>query len=332
MEGPGRRRLDKWNSVLYSDFSTGDLKIARRSATNVSPTWSAWSIETIDNGAYNIAGWSLALDGDGVEHVSYGDTTNHNLKFARRVGGGTGNCFAGSNWDCATLASTNVSGQTAIGLSYDAQTQQYTTHIVFARSVNGTPALWSARKIGSGSWSTAWIRDSNAISLGPEALAFAGTNPRVAYGEAGVGLRLSRYQGPNQGDWSTTTIDASGGGIASMASKGLLAHYITYVSGGDLKFASYNFVSGTWPLSTIDTSVSYHSIAIDDDLVPHISYRQSDVPKRAKRPSSTWVIDTADSTIYTGYSPSIEIDSQPATDTAIVTHGNGFGTIRVSAE
>ncbi|MCY1061651.1 hypothetical protein [Nannocystis sp. SCPEA4] len=320
----------KWNSVVYRDQAINDLKIARRSATNIGPTWGAWSVETIDNGAYDVGSVSLAMDGNGVEYVSYVDTTSKNLKFAKRVGGGAGNCFSGSDWDCATLVFGTV-GQTAIGVSFDEQTQQNTIHIVYTRVDQGVVDLWHARKIGSGSWSTAWIRETNAIWLGPEALGFYGTTPRVAYGEAGVGLRYTRYQGPNQGDWVTSTIDASGGSYASLVGKGL-GQYIAYLSGSDLKFASWNFLFGTWALSTIDTSASYQSLAVDDDFVPHIGYKKSNVPMRAKRPSTTWVIDTADSTFNTGYMTSIEIDSQPATDTAIVTHTNGFGTIRVSAE
>ena len=168
----------KWNSIAYQDIAGDDLKVARRSASSASPTWSAWTVETVDNSAHDVgSGVSIALDANGVEYISYVDATSNNLKFAKRVGGGAGNCFAGSEWDCTTLVFGTISGGTAIGLSLDAATQQYTVHIAYSRYDPGENIvdLWYARKIGAAAWSTAWVRETNAISIGPEAMTFSGT-------------------------------------------------------------------------------------------------------------------------------------------------------------
>ncbi|MFY0540577.1 hypothetical protein [Nannocystis pusilla] len=324
----------KWNSIAYRDSNVGDLKIARRSASSASPTWSAWSLETIDSAANDVGnGASIALDADGVEYVSYVDSTGERLKVARRVGGGAGTCFAGSNWDCDTLVFGDVTDQTAIGLTYDAATLQYTVHVIFVKEAAGVYDLWYARKIGTGSWTTAWIREANSISLAPDALAFTSGNlPRVAYGESLEGIRLSAFVGPAQGNWTTSTIDANGAGPASLAIRSFVQN-IAYrnPATGALRFAALNIFSGSFVLSTVTSSASRISLALDDDLDPHISFQEGGAAKRAVRKSGTWTIDTADASAA-GYGTSIKIDTQLATDKALVSHTDGFGHVKVSAE
>ncbi|PCC73619.1 hypothetical protein SAMN02745121_07368 [Nannocystis exedens] len=323
----------KWNSVAYRDSNVGDLKIARRSATSASPSWSAWSLETIDNSANDVGrGASIAIDADGVEYVSYVDSTGERLKVARRVGGGAGNCFAGSNWDCDTLVFGGVTDQTAIGLTFDAATLQHTVHVIFVKEDAGVHDLWYARKIGTGSWTTAWIRETNNVWLAPDALAFTSGNlPRVAYGESLEGIRLSVFVGPAQGNWTTSTIDANGTGPASLAIRSFVQNIAYRSATGDLRFAERNIFTNSFVLSTVTNTGHDISLALDDDLDPHISFGTAGAAKRAVRKSGTWTIDTADASAA-GYGTSIKIDTQPAIDRALVVHDDGFGHIKVSAE
>jgi cell division septation protein DedD len=79
--------------ISYFDDTNDDLKYA----TN---RFGAWTTEIVDlDGGVST---SIAVDDYGIPHISYFSLSNE-LKYAVWVGGGAGNCFAGSNWDCETF-------------------------------------------------------------------------------------------------------------------------------------------------------------------------------------------------------------------------------------
>jgi hypothetical protein len=336
----------KWNSVAFAQ-NDGGLSIARRSASNTSSAWSSWTVEDIDTTTHDIIGISSAIGTpDGAEFVSYVEQTTGDLKFARRVGSGAGNCFSGSNWDCTTVVSTPVTNQrveeSSIGVVYDDSTQSYTIHIVYTFD-DGDASPYSlryARKVGGAAWSTALIRNTASVWLGPDALATVGNSPLVAYGESGQGLQVSEFLGPAMGTWGTTTVDSTSNVTYASMDTALLNREVAYLAGyptRNLKAARYNWISGSWSKTTVDTSVREEvSLAIDGNGDPHIGYQrnelQGDRPWRAKRTSGVWANEVADSLFHTGSSVSIQIDKQLAVEKAILVHGNGFGTIRVSTE
>jgi hypothetical protein len=80
-------------NISYFDDTNDDLKYA----TNHGGAWTT-EIVDLDGGVST----SIAVDGSGIPHISYFSLSNE-LKYAVWVGGGAGNCFAGSNWDCETL-------------------------------------------------------------------------------------------------------------------------------------------------------------------------------------------------------------------------------------
>jgi len=260
--------------------------------------------------------------------------------FARRVGSGAGNCFSGSNWDCVTLVSTPAGQrviESSIGVVYDTSIQDYAIHIVYHRynDSTGQSSLGYARKLGGAAWSTASIGNTAFLTLGPDALAMVGYSPVVAYGESGQGLQVSEFQGPAMGDWDTTTVDSTVSVSYAAMDTSLLTREVAYLSGApvSLKAARYNWFTGSWSKSTVDTGVENEvSVAFDGSGDPHIGYKKSGLPRRAKQVSGVWSTETADSTSNTGYGLSLQIDTQLAVDKAILVHSNGFGSIRVSTE
>jgi hypothetical protein len=330
----------KWNNVAFAENS-GGLSIARRSASNTSSAWSSWTVEDIDTTTHDIVGFSGAIGiQNGAEFVSYADESTGDLMFARRVGSGAGNCFSGSNWDCVTLVSTPAGQrviESSIGVVYDDSIQDYAIHIVYHRydGNTGLSSLWYARKLGGAAWSTALIRNTAFMTLGPDALAMVGYSPVVAYGETGQGLRVSEFQGPAMGDWDTTTVDSTASVFYASMDTSLLTREIAYLVGSpvNLKAARYNWISGSWSKTTVDTGVENEvSVAFDGNGDPHIGYKKGGLPRRAKQVSGVWGTETADSTSNTGYGLSIQIDTQLAVEKAILVHSTGFSSIRVSTE
>jgi hypothetical protein len=72
----------------------------------------AWTVNTVHSGWDDITGdyyfsaTHLVLDSDDTPSLFFRDTVDSNMYFASYVGGGSGNCVSGSDWNCELI--TNV--------------------------------------------------------------------------------------------------------------------------------------------------------------------------------------------------------------------------------
>ncbi|WP_437747594.1 hypothetical protein WMF39_22860 [Sorangium sp. So ce1504] len=327
----------KWHSVAYSD-TTGDVvMVARREANVGFPFgWLPWVIETVDESVNFLNGLSMTIGKeDGTEFIAYVDVDTYRLKVARRVGGNAGNCGVLSQWDCETVDSVDVVRTPSIEVRYDSGIQDYIVYVVYTTETSaGVRSLKHARKTGGNPWFTGTIKaNTNQIRLASDAIALDGGTPLVAFAESSVGVQVSRFVGPSLGTWTTTLIDANGGGYASMDARSLRRE-IVYTSNNDLKSASWSFLTGNWTVSTVDTAVqgSYLSLVIDDAFNPQIAYRKGSAPWLARRGTSGWSTTGTVTPTAAGYNPSLQLDTHPATDTAILIHMNSNRVMHVTDE
>jgi hypothetical protein len=327
---------DKWHSVAYGHTGGDVVKVARRQANNGSPAWSNWVIETVDDTVNLLQGLSITVGKqDGTEFIAYVDVDTTTLKVARRVGGTAGNCGFLSQWDCETVTTVDAALTPSIEVRYDSVIQDYVIYVVYTtESSAGVRNLKYARKSGTNPWSIGTIKaNTNKIRLASDAIALDGTTPHVAFAETSVGVQVSQFTGPSLSTWTTTLIDANGGGYPSMDIRSTRRE-IAYTNNTDLKSASWSSSSATWTVSTVDTSVqgTYLSLVIDDTFNPQIAYRKGDAPWLAKLGTSGWSTTGTVTPTAAGISPSLQLDTQPGTDKAILVHVNSSRVLHATDE
>ena len=113
--------------ISYYDNSNKDLKYA--TCSSGCTTASNWNLVTLDSAGYT--GWytSIAIDSNDAIHISYGDNTNQDLKYATCSSG----CTSGSNWNKVTLDETGNTGYDT-SIAIDANDA---VHIVYRDFTNG---------------------------------------------------------------------------------------------------------------------------------------------------------------------------------------------------
>ncbi|GEM_PF-769676 len=213
--------------ISYFDDTNDDLKYATNHL-------GAWTTEIVDPGGG--VSTSIAVDGSGVPHISYFSTSNE-LKYAVWAGGGAGNCFAGSNWDCETLCGVH-GAYSSIALDASAN-----PHIAFSSQME--EFKYATRN--GGSWTIETIDTTFAIEplpfTGSIALDSAGI-PHVAYhdetlSELKYAVRVG--SGGNCGTddaWQCETIlSGSRLGAPSLALDSSDYPHISYGDSGELKYA-----------------------------------------------------------------------------------------------
>jgi hypothetical protein len=162
-------------------------------------------------------------------------------------------------------------------------------------------------------WTTQGVDDSG--SHGSIAYDSSG-NPHIAYSkwytvntEYGDSSTYAlSYAVKTGANWTTQTIDPSGGG-GLLALDSMNRPHIIYNSQEGLKYA---FLDGqNWAIQTIDSFSGYYSMALDSNGNPHVVYGLQTI-KYAVLNGSKWDIQTVDSvnsTVTYRSPPSIALDS-----------------------
>ncbi len=218
-----------------------------------------WDYEYVDAGLYHIQGASLALDSGGTPHISYWNWDTNEVRYAVRVSSG-GNCGVGGNWNCETVASSEL-GETALAID-----GSDIPHLVYSGSLNyavRSAENWSIEPIQPhvGLYSSLDV-DGN----GHPAISYYDLTHRdLKYAEwKGSDWEIERVaSGSEAGRWSSLELDAVGN-----------AH-ISYYENRALKYAIRSEES--WNRETVDSGVLvtvglYNSLALDRDGYAHISY------------------------------------------------------------
>jgi hypothetical protein len=219
-----------------------------------------WDYEYVDAALHAVYATSLALDSGGTPQISYWNGKTKQVRYAVRVSSG-GNCGVGGNWNCETVASAELGGETALVID-----GSDTPHLAYSGSLNyavKSAGSWAIEPIYPhvGLYSSLDMDGSGnrAISyydLTHRDLKYAGWN--------GSGWDIEWVaSGLEAGRWSSIEIDAIGN------------PHVSYYEDRSLKYATKS--NGGWSREKVDSSVFvtvglYNSLALDGDGDAHISY------------------------------------------------------------
>jgi hypothetical protein len=264
------------------------------SAQEVQPA-ATWSIETVDSIGWVNVVTSIALDSGNNPHISYHDSTNGDLKYAR---------WTGSAWSIETVDSIGWVGERP-SIALDSGNNP---HISYHDATNGD--LKYARWTGS-AWSIETVDSAGYVGMGTSIALDSGNNPHISYWDFTNGdLKYARWTGSA---WSIQTVDSTGavGYCTSIALDSSDRPHISYPDGtnGNLKYARWT--GSAWSIQTVDSTGWDTSIALDSGNNPHISYWDTGnfALKYARWTGSAWSIQTVDSAGYVGEDTSIALDS-----------------------
>ena len=281
----------------------------------------AWHIETVDS--VGDVGWgtSITVDDLGNPHISYYDSTNGDLKYAR---------WDGSGWQIEIVDSV-VQG----GVGYIAWDTSITLdgaghpHISYCSGVSKY-AQWdglawqieTVDTIGSVGWYTSLALDGDGYA-------------HISHYQDHVyDLRYSRWDGSI---WHSETVDSSGqmGAFSSLALDVGDYPHVSYWddSSENLKYAYLDSIG--WHIETVDSAgdVGRHtSLALDSLDHPHVSYvdRTNHTLKYTHWGGSGWQIEAVD-TIGDCGSPSSPPQVGCDTSLALGTEGDAHISYRDSA-
>ncbi len=278
-----------------------------------------WAIQTVDP-SVNVGYYtSVALDSQGLTHISYYDAYNDALKYAR----GTG-----EEWDIDVVDADppwgDVGWYTAIALD-----SNDCPHISYYKSTGGG-ALRHARWDGS-AWhivvvETGYEKIYSSIAID------SSDYPHISYCDEPPGdLKYAWWDGAV---WHTTIVEDGfcSGYCTSIAIDSLDYPHISYIDAweDDLRYARWD--GSDWQFASIDAPGFYGdegimtSLALDSSDLPHIAYTYwiTDDLRYAYHDGAHWQIVTVDSDGCTGKYPSIALDDEDCPHISYARAGGGF--------
>ena len=321
-------------AIAYNGSTT--LKYANYigGGTGTCSVGSNWNCETVDIAPNTLADPSL-VNLANIPHISYRSDTGQSLKYARRVGGGTGNCSAGSNWNCEIVNTSSAMGQyssiadNGSGSPIISYYDEGNGDLKFALSVNagsGTGCISSnftcttVQSAGdAGRWTSIFLNTS-----GQAAISYLDTTTnalKVAenVGSGGTGCAVAQ--------WKCSTVDS---GIATRftsltrQSGSLIISYVDFTN-GRLKYAQQKtagtgncIVGGDYDCEIIQSGITpQYTSVVTSSTTTYISYYEDGT--RSLRFATGNPVNTAPVAGYTADNviPSAQI-SQATDATGIV--------------
>lgn len=275
-----------------------------------SPLSSDWTIEVVDSigwvGLYN----SIAVDANGIPHMSYMeyiDYDNKNLKYAK---------WTGTGWSNETV---DIGG----GFSSIALDSNNNPHIGHSQGTNPDHNLSYSRWDG-GVWQSEIVDSTGNVGYHVSLAIDANDWPRMSYVRDPVlpwdqGYRL-KHAAWNGSAWNIEIVESLNHamGRTSIAVDSIGYTHISYAvrvgENSTLKYASWN--GSAWIIETVDTVDtneyvgSANDLALDGHDRPHIAY--DDLTNRDLRYAwwngSAWNVSVVESAGWVGGGPSIALD------------------------
>lgn len=306
--------------VTFYDRTNKKAKYAQRESSGL---WTVEDIETFgaDYGVGAVANikFGIAIDPadskPSVTYCKYGSpATSSQLRYAHRVGGGSGNCGTSNNWSCSNIGSTNDScTMRMISLMFHTTSSKPVAAWAEPAGSNGTVLI---AEYNGTSWNTSEaVPSTYGILYDQDQIVLAFTTstnqPMIIYSDD-TGSRVRLFYRTRQTNWtwsSDTQIDNWGydsqigprlKSIDRDSNGYFYFSYTTYNSG--LRYGTLKGTTLTTTTIDSNTSSTWNSIALNSSGNPGIAYldsTNSDL-ELASYNGSTWSTETVSSTNNVG--------------------------------
>ena len=282
--------------IAYYDSTESALKVAERVEIFDTPAWSSRTIEADGSVGTNP---SLALSSTGVPWVAYRDSSDDEIRVARRLNGVWTDESGVSNGERPSLAF--LRGASTPGLAFF--------------EPGTTEAKFASRDSMFGVWFPTPIETSGDVGRSPSFAVNFDNLRGVAYEDRDGADSLRFAQSTNGTTWSHELVDATGQprdpSLASFGSKFAVAYEDS--SAGSLRYA-YQDEAGNWTSELVDAGTGETgrtpSLAFDDRGVAHVVYRDnagSNLRYARRAPTGSWDLAILEAG-STGFDPSLAVD------------------------
>ena len=224
--------------------------------------WAGWEIEIVDSAEYVGNFTSIALDTNNYPHISYRDSTNYDLKYAK---------WTGASWSIQTVDKAgDVGNCTSIALD----TNNY-PHISYLDFTNLKYAKWT----GS-SWNVQTPDSAGFVGSWTSIDLDTNNYPHISYYDnTNYDLKYAKWTGSS---WDVQTIDSSAGDVGHDTAIALDTNNEPHISyydntNGDLKYAK-GTADTTTPPSDVKNAYAYPSLFKYSDNIP---LKFADMPSNA---------------------------------------------------
>ncbi len=266
---------------------------------------SEWNIKIVDFVGERGGLSSLALDSRNYPHMSYTDSPNRDIKYAK---------WTGSEWSIDIIDSvTGCAGHSSLALD----STDY-PHLAYYDDFHG--AMKYATRDG-GTWINESIDTTYRIKGGESLVLDESNYPRMSYNvnyePPDPDASALRFASWNGSDWKFENIDYVPlfmGGTSLSLDSNYYPHIAYTIHGGDmdLRYAKWN--GSAWNIEVVDYAGNvgaFPSLAIDGNDYAHIAYRDyshGDL-KYARWDGGKWNIEKVDYVGDVGWFASLALDS-----------------------